>query len=472
MEETRSIGLIGLGVMGQNLALNMTDHGFSVVGYDPWESARNTFSELAKNSANPDQVIICDDLDSFVQALPAPRSILLMVKAGEVVDQQIEQLLPLLSVGDAIIDGGNSHYHDTRRREKYLQEKQLYFIGLGISGGEEGARRGPAMMAGGAAASFSRIEPIFTAIAARFEDEPCCALVGPDGAGHFVKMIHNGIEYGIMQLIAETYVLLRDIGKLSHAEMSATFRAWNQTELASYLVEITADILTTPDEHSDHPLVEMILDKAGQKGTGRWSSEAALEAGIPTPTITSAVFARALSALKEERLVAANILTGPEPETNPDKEAIVEAARQALLGSVTTTYAQGLAVITAASQEYSWQVDIATVASIWRAGCIIRAELLDTITRTYRQTEQPRNLMCAPGLAETLASVQQGWRTTLTSAINSGIPVPALSSALNYYDSYRSPRLWANMIQAQRDYFGAHTYERIDREGIFHSQWT
>ncbi len=472
MEDTRSIGLIGLGVMGQNLALNMTDHGFTVVSFDPWESARNNFSGLAKDSANPAQVIICDDLDSFIQALPAPRSILLMVKAGEVVDQQIEQLLPLLSVGDTIIDGGNSHYHDTRRREKYLQEKQLYFIGLGISGGEEGARRGPAMMAGGAATSFARVEPIFTAIAARFDDEPCCALVGPDGAGHFVKMIHNGIEYGIMQLIAEIYVLLRDIGKLSHAEMSATFRAWNQTELASYLVEITADILTTPDEHSDSPLVEMILDKAGQKGTGRWSSEAALETGIPTPTITNAVFARALSALKEERLRAANILAGPAPVVQTDKAAIVEATRQALLGSIIAAYAQGLAVITAASQEYGWQVDIATVSSIWRAGCIIRAELLDTITQAYRQDEQPLNLMCACGLAKTLANTQQGWRKTVITAVESGVPIPALSSALSYYDSYRSPRLWANMIQAQRDYFGAHTYERIDREGIFHSQWT
>ncbi len=471
MQETRSIGLIGLGVMGQNLALNMTDHGFNVVSYDPWQSARSNFAKLNQDSANPERVTICDNLSDFIHSLPAPRSILLMVKAGEVVDQQIALLLPLLSNGDTIIDGGNSHYHDTRRREQYLQEKGLYFIGLGISGGEEGARRGPAMMAGGAVASFGRVQPIFAAIAARFEDEPCCALVGPDGAGHFVKMIHNGIEYGIMQLIAEAYVLLRDVGQLTHAEMSATFKSWNQTELASYLIEITADILVKPDEHSDHPLVEMILDKAGQKGTGRWSSEAALEVGIPTPTITSAVFARALSALKDERVVAAGILSGPDIQEAGSKEAFINGVREALLGSVIASYAQGLAVISAASAEHQWQVDIATVASIWRAGCIIRAELLDTITSAYRQSEQPLNLMCATGISDLLQSAQEGWRKTLVVAIESGIPVPAISSALAYYDSYRSPKLWANMIQAQRDYFGAHTYQRVDREGVFHSQW-
>ncbi len=471
MQETRSIGLIGLGVMGQNLALNMTDHGFNVVSYDPWESARNNFAQLNQGSANPERVTICDNLSDFVRTLPVPRSILLMVKAGEVVDQQIEQLLPLLSSGDTIIDGGNSHYHDTRRREHYLQEKGLYFIGLGISGGEEGARRGPAMMAGGAPESFVRVEPIFAAIAARFEDEPCCALVGPDGAGHFVKMIHNGIEYGIMQLIAETYVLLRDVGQLSHADMATTFKNWNQTELASYLIEITADILVKPDEYSTQPLVEMILDKAGQKGTGRWSSEAALEVGIPTPTITSAVFARALSALKDERLVAADILAGPAQQDINNKEEFVDAVKDALLSSIIASYAQGLAVISAASDEHHWQIDIATVTSIWRAGCIIRAELLDTITSAYRQSGQPLNLMCASGISNLLQKTQNGWRKTLVTAIESGIPVPAISSALAYYDSYRSPRLWANMIQAQRDYFGAHTYQRVDRAGVFHSQW-
>jgi 6-phosphogluconate dehydrogenase len=274
-----------------------------------------------------------------------------------------------------------------------------------------------------------------------------------------------------MQLIAEAYVLLRDVAQLTHAEMSATFKSWNQTELASYLIEITADILVKQDEHSAHPLVEMILDKAGQKGTGRWSSEAALEVGIPTPTITSAVFARALSALKDERLVAAELLTGPGHQTIGNKEDFVGAVKDALLGSIIASYAQGLAVISAASAEHHWQVDIATVASIWRAGCIIRADLLDTITSAYRQSGQPLNLMCASGISNLLQKAQHGWRKTLVTAIESGIPVPAISSALAYYDSYRSPRLWANMIQAQRDYFGAHTYQRVDREGVFHSQW-
>ncbi len=471
METTQTIGLVGLGVMGQNLALNMADHGFSVVTFDPWESACSDFAGSIGKTAHTRSITISRSLADLVASLPAPRSILLMVKAGEVVDQVIDQLIPLLDGGDTIIDGGNSHYHDTQRREMSLKEQGFYFIGLGISGGEEGARRGPAMMAGGDKDSYARVRPIFEAIAARFRHDPCCALMGPDGAGHFVKMIHNGIEYGIMQLIAEAYVLLRDLARLSHPEMAATFTAWNQSELASYLIEITAEILRKPDEYSEQPLVEMILDSAGQKGTGRWSSEAALEVGIPTPTMTAAVFARALSALKSERVKAAEVLTGPAGPADIDTQEFRESVRQALLGAVIATYAQGLAVIDAASREHHWQIDIANVARVWRAGCIIRADLLDTITLAYQQPSRPVNLMCASGLVELIGQAQPGWRRTLVMAIENGVPVPALSSALAYFDSYRSPRLWANMIQAQRDYFGAHTYQRIDRPGTFHTSW-
>ncbi|MCB1759897.1 MAG: NADP-dependent phosphogluconate dehydrogenase [Gammaproteobacteria bacterium] len=471
MTEYRSMGVIGLGVMGCNLALNMAEKGYPVVTFDPWEEARSRFAGLLA-AEEVTRISITQSPVELIAALPAPRAILIMVKAGEVVDRVIDSLLPGLTPGDILIDGGNSHYLDTVQREDRLRAQGFHFVGLGVSGGEEGARHGPSLMAGGASAAYDLVQPVLEAIAARFDDAPCCALVGADGAGHFVKMIHNGIEYGVMQLIAEGYVLLRDLTGLGYREMAKVFRRWNETELASYLIEITAGILAKEDDLAPGPLVEKILDKAGQKGTGRWSSEAALELGIPTPTITEAVFARALASLKEQRVTAAKVLSGPAAHSlSADRDASVEAIRQALLGTILVTYAQGLAVVEATGTARGWTIELGTVAAIWRSGCIIRADLLDQVMRAYGGPEKPINLMCAPAFANLLATTQEGWRNMVAAAVQRGIPVPGISSSLAYYDGYRSPRLWANLIQAQRDCFGAHTYERIDRPGTFHTRW-
>jgi 6-phosphogluconate dehydrogenase len=457
--------------MGSNLALNMADKGFSVVAYDPWERASSRFRE--RLSADESAMIdVADSVDALIAALPVPRTLLIMVKAGDPVDAVITSLRPLLQPGDVVIDGGNSHYRQTIRRERELNAEEILFIGLGISGGEEGARNGPSMMAGGTAEAYEKVRPVLEAIAARFAGEPCCALVGADGAGHFVKMIHNGIEYGVMQCIAESYVLLRDLCGLDHAAMADTFQSWNQSELSSYLIEITANILRRRDEFSDAPLVELILDKAAQKGTGRWSSEAALELGIPTPTITGAVFARMLAALKEERIEAAAVLPKAQIlQCGEERPEMIEAIRQALIGAIVVTYAQGLATIRAACREHGWSIDMASVASIWRDGCVIRAQMLDDVMHAYRSDDELKNLLCAPAFAGMLMQANGHWRRVVAIAVQHAMPVPGLSSALAYFDGYRSPRLWANMIQAQRDYFGAHTYERIDRPGDFHTQW-
>lgn len=467
----RSMGLVGLGVMGRNLALNMAEKGVGVVAYDPWDEVRISFSRTLDVDESK-LITVSQSIKELVASLPGPRTLLIMVKAGEPVDVLIEQLSPLLQEGDTLIDGGNSHYQDTIRRQAALDVKGIHFIGLGISGGEEGARHGPSMMAGATVSAYDRVRPILEAIAAKHEGSACCALVGSDGAGHFVKMIHNGIEYGIMQLIAESYVLLRDVCGLGHGEMSNVFRRWNQSELSSYLVEITANILSKEDELSSGPLVEVILDKAGQKGTGRWSSEAALELWMPTPTITEAVFARNLAHLKGERVAAAVVISGPAilPVVE-SKDAFVDCIRQALLGAIVATYAQGFSVIEAAGRKQNWTIDVATIASIWRDGCVIRARLLDDVRQSYRRTEKPANLMCAPEFAGMLMELQSNWRSTVAMAVQHGIAVPGLSSALSYFDGYRSPHLWANLIQAQRDYFGAHTYERTDRPGVFHTAW-
>lgn len=471
MNKTRSMGVVGLGVMGRNLALNVAEKGFPVVACDPWDEARAKFTAELISEPNEKITVVASPAE-LTHALPTPRTILIMVKAGKVVDDVIDGLLPLLSPGDTLIDGGNSHYLDTVNREARLQDKGFHFIGLGVSGGEEGARHGPSLMAGGAQEAYDLAKPMLEAMAAQYEGAPCCALLSTDGAGHFVKMVHNGIEYGIMQLIAETYVLLRDVGGLDYDEMTDVFRRWNETELSSYLVEITAKILGKEDDLAMGPLVEKILDKAGQKGTGRWSSEAALEFGIPTPTITEAVFARALASLKEQRVTASTVLSGPTTLPTPsDREVFIEAMRQALLGSIVVAYAQGMALIEAVGIERAWSVNLKAVAAIWRAGCIIRADLLDDVMRVYDGSEKPVNLMCTPAFANLLAATQDGWRHTVALAVQCGIPVPGLSSALAYYDGTRSARLGANLIQAQRDCFGAHTYERTDRPGTFHTHW-
>jgi 6-phosphogluconate dehydrogenase len=473
MNARESMGVVGLGVMGRNLALNMADHGFTVAAYDPWPDARTLFAASLNGSGG--HVSLTETPAALVAALPRPRTILIMVKAGAPVDAVIADLVPLLEAGDTLIDGGNSQYRDTMRREEALRTRGLHFIGLGVSGGEEGARHGPSMMAGGAADAYTECRDVLEAIAADYDGAPCCARVGADGAGHFVKMIHNGIEYGIMQMIAEAFVLLRDVGRLDHATMAAVFRRWNETDLASYLIEITATILDRRDDLADGPLVEAILDTAGQKGTGRWSTEAALELGVPTPTITEAVFARALASLKDERVATAAALAAPvapadAPAWDPEGPE-VEAVRQALLGAVISTFAQGLAVIRAGAREHGWDTDLAAVAGIWRAGCVIRAALLDDIASAFRAPEAPGNLLQAPAFARRLMDVQDGWRRTVALGVMRGVPMPGLSSALAYVDGARTARSSANLIQAQRDFFGAHTYERIDRPGTFHTDW-
>ncbi|MQX38378.1 NADP-dependent phosphogluconate dehydrogenase [Roseospira navarrensis] len=475
MTTHKTMGIVGLGVMGRNLALNMTDHGVTVAVFDPWPDALTRFA-VSLNGAAHGRVTVAETPADLVAALPRPRTILIMVKAGEPVDGVIGDLAPLLDPGDTLIDGGNSLFHDTMRREAALRARDLHFIGLGVSGGEEGARHGPSLMAGGDPAAYEASRAVLESIAARFDGAPCCALVGADGAGHFVKMIHNGIEYGIMQVIAEAFALLRDAGGLDHAAMAGIFRRWSQTDLASYLIEITATILARKDDLGDGPLVEAILDTAGQKGTGRWSSEAALDLGVPAPTITEAVYARALAAQKAERVATAAVLGGPAapaepaPAWDPDGPE-VEAVRQAVLGAVISTFAQGLAVIRAGAQANGWDTDLAAVARIWRAGCVIRAALLDDIAAAVGAADAPGSLLQAPAFARRLEAAQDGWRRTVALAVMTGVPVPGLSSALAYVDGARSERLPANLIQAQRDHFGAHTYERLDRPGTFHTEW-
>ncbi len=465
------LGLIGLGVMGRNLALNFADAGFGVAAFDTWAEARNGFAAIL-DAENPPDIALFDELPAMVGALPTPRTILIMVKAGDPVDAVLGELAPLLVRGDTLIDGGNSHFHDTIRREAALAADGIGFLGLGVSGGEYGARHGPALMAGGSTEAYAQARPMLEAIAARFGSDPCCALLGEGGAGHFIKMVHNGIEYGLMQAIAEAYGLMRDLFRLDHADMSGIFRCWNDTELSSYLIEITGNILEKPDDFGSGPLVEAILDKAGQKGTGRWSSETALALGIPTSTISEAVFARAMASFKDERVAASEILLGPSSAIGiAADDAAIEALRQALLGAFVAIYAQGLSLIEAGGREHGWQIDLAAVAAVWRNGCVIRAALLDDVAKAYSDDGDLSNLMCAPHFAEILARVQDGWRQTVQSAVRAGMPVPGLGSALTYFDGYRQTTSWANLIRAQRDCFGAHGYERLDRPGTFHTEW-
>ena len=466
-----SMGIIGLGVMGRNLALNLAEKGYGVTAYDPWPQARDQFAAQLE-AGSSDQITLAHTLADLLQDLPRPRSILIMVKAGEPVDQIITELKPILSSGDVLIDGGNSYFRDTIRRERALRQSGIDFIGLGISGGEEGARNGPSLMAGSSKKAWGKAGSVLEAIAAKYDGTACCARLGSDGAGHFVKTVHNGIEYGIMQLLAEAYHIMRDVLRMDHPHMAATFERWNSTELASYLIEITSNILTAKDSIADGPLVEAILDKAGQKGTGRWSSESALEFDSPATTIAEAGFARAMASAKEERITASSILAGPaETESEIDRNEALQHLHEAVLCGFISTFAQGLVLIQTGAHEQKWQIDLAEVCSVWRNGCVIRAAILDDMTQAYRVEAEPQNLICAPFFSQKLKEAQRGWRETIALAIRHGVPVPGLSSALAWYDSYRSERLPANLIQAQRDYFGAHTYERVDRTGSFHTDW-
>ncbi|MGI6538351.1 MAG: decarboxylating NADP(+)-dependent phosphogluconate dehydrogenase [Caldicoprobacterales bacterium] len=463
------IGLIGLAVMGENLVLNMESKGFTVAVYNRTTQKVTDFIEGRAKGKN---IIGTYSLEELVSKLEKPRKVMLMVKAGQPVDSFIEKLVPLLEEGDIIIDGGNSHFPDTIRRTKEIEEKGLYFIGTGVSGGEEGALKGPSIMPGGSREAWEYVAPILQKIAAKVDDgSPCCQWVGSDGAGHFVKMVHNGIEYGDMQLISEAYFIMKHTLGMSAKEMHDVFAGWNKGELNSYLIEITRDILSKVDKETGNPMVEMILDTAGQKGTGKWTSQAALDLGIATPTITEAVFARYISAIKDERVAASKVIKGPEAKFEGDKEAFLEAIRQALFASKICSYAQGFAMMKQASIEYGWNLNFGDIALMWRSGCIIRAQFLDTIKDAFDKDPELPNLLLAPYFREAVEKAQANWRLVVSTAVNMGIPVPAFSSALSYFDSYRRASLSANMIQAQRDYFGAHTYNRTDKEGTFHTEW-
>lgn len=466
----QNFGLIGLAVMGENLALNVESKGFSVAVYNRTTEKTETFMA---DRAQDKNVKANYSLEEFVESLERPRKILIMVKAGPAVDAVIGQLKPLLEPGDIIIDGGNSFYEDTARREQELNSVDLQFMGMGVSGGEDGALHGPSLMPGGPKAAYEALEPILTKIAAQVDDGPCVTYVGPRGAGHYVKMVHNGIEYGDMQLIAEAYDLLKTGLGLNHQELQAVFTEWNTTEeLNSYLIEITADIFGYLDAETQEPLVEMVRDAAGQKGTGRWTVVGALELGIAIPTMTAAVNARIMSAFKQERLAAAKELTGPTPEYKGDRQGLINQIRDALYCSKICSYAQGMALLRAASKAYDYNLNLSETARIWKGGCIIRAGFLNKIKAAFQQSPDLPNLLLAPELKQTILDRQTAWRQVVAEAARMGIPIPAFSASLDYFDSYRSDRLPQNLTQAQRDYFGAHTYERIDKSGVFHTEWT
>jgi len=471
MTPQADIGLIGLAVMGQNLVLNMDDHGYTVAVYNRTVAKVDRFIE---NEAKDTKVIGTHSLEALVASLKRPRKVMIMVKAGWPVDATIEQLVPLLEKGDIIIDGGNSHYPDSTRRTQELAEKGILFIGTGVSGGEEGARFGPSIMPGGAPEAWPHVKPIFQAIAAKVADgSPCCDWVGEEGAGHFVKMVHNGIEYGDMQLICEAYDLMRFGLGMAPAEISSIFGEWNQDKLESYLIEITTDILAYKDEDGE-PIVDKILDTAGQKGTGKWTAVSALDMGTPLTLIGEAVFARFLSALKDDRVQAAGELGSAIAPIEGDKTAFINDLRDALYASKIISYAQGYMLFKAASAEYGWQLQYGQIALMWRGGCIIRAAFLDDIKTAYESNPDLANLLLDPYFKEQMQAGEAAWRRVVARAVEAGLPVPAMSSALAFYDGYRRGRLPANLLQAQRDYFGAHTYERVDkpRGEFFHTNWT
>jgi 6-phosphogluconate dehydrogenase len=469
------IGLIGLAVMGQNLVLNMNDHGFRVAVFNRTVSKVDDF---LNGTAKGTQVIGTHSLEELVSSLKVPRLVMMMIKAGKPVDDYIDLLIQHLKPGDIIIDGGNSNYNDTIRRTAYVESKGLFYIGTGVSGGEEGARYGPSMMPGGSPEAWVHVKPIFQAIAAKVklpdgEEDPCCDWVGENGAGHYVKMVHNGIEYGDMQLICEAYQLMHEGLGMSTAEMSETFDHWNQGKLESYLIEITGDILSYKDEDGK-PLVNKILDVAEQKGTGKWAGISALDIGMPLTMVVEAVFARVLSALKDERRVASRILTGPTSLFKADKKTFLNDLEQAVYASKIISYTQGYMLFRAAAKEYQWNLNYGGIALMWRGGCIIRSVFLGKIKEAFDQNQGLQNLLLAPYFTEQVCSAQAGWRRVVSDAVGAGIPTPAMSSALAFFDAYRHQRLPANLLQAQRDYFGAHTYQRIDypRCKYFHTNWT
>ena len=464
---SREIGVVGLATMGENLARNLASHGVRVAVYN--RTRRRTDDFMARHSEEGD-FRPAASLEDLVRFLKPPRAILLMVKAGSAVDEAIDSLTAVLEPGDTIIDGGNSLFHDTRRRAAAAEAAGLGFIGAGVSGGEEGALLGPSIMPGGTRESYQRVAEMLTAIAAKVDGVPCCTYIGPDGAGHFVKMVHNGIEYADIQLIAETYDFLRQALGMSPTELAAVFREWNQGELQSYLIEITGNVLAKQDGKS--ALVDAIEDKAEQKGTGRWTSESALELGVPLTGITEAVFARMLSSQKADRVKAAQILAGPISSPLAGEVAnLVEDVRHALYASKIVAYAQGFEHLRAGSREFNWNLDLGALATIWRGGCIIRAQFLDRIKEAYTESPDLPNLMLAPFFQQALASAQQSWRSVVKLAIDQGVPIPAFASSLAYYDGYRRARGPANLIQGLRDYFGSHGYHRTDREGAFHTRW-
>jgi len=472
MKKQADIGLIGLAVMGQNLVLNMNDHGYTVAVYNRTTSKVDDFlNDAAKGR---DTIIGTHSVEEFVATLSKPRKVMLMVKAGTVVDAFIDQLLPHLEKGDVIIDGGNSHFPDTTRRTEELREKGILYIGTGVSGGEEGARLGPSIMPGGNKEAWPLVKEILQAISAKVDgDIPCCDWVGEDGAGHYVKMVHNGIEYGDMQMICEAYDVLHTGLGLSHDELHTIFDEWNKGDLDSYLIEITRDIMQMKDDDGE-PLVTKILDKAGQKGTGKWTGINSLELGVPVTLIVEAVYARTLSALKKERVAASKVISGPDRKITGNKATLIEDLRKALFASKIVSYAQGYMLMREAAEEYGWDLNYGGIALMWRGGCIIRSAFLDKIKDAFDRDPKLNNLLVDSYFVEIMADCQNAWRRTIARAITAGIPVPAMSSALSFFDGYRSERLPANLLQAQRDYFGAHTYERTDKpEGeFFHTNWT
>ncbi|PRF38398.1 NADP-dependent phosphogluconate dehydrogenase [Burkholderia multivorans] len=467
----QAIGVIGLAVMGRNLALNIESRGYAVSVYN--RSREKTDELIAEFPGR--NLVPTYTLEEFVASLETPRRILMMVKAGEATDATIASLKPLLEKGDVLIDGGNTHFTDTIRRNQELAQSGLHFIGTGVSGGEEGALRGPSIMPGGQRDAYDLVEPILKQIAAKApsDGEPCVAYMGPDGAGHYVKMVHNGIEYGDMQLIAESYAVLKHVAGLTNEELGAVYTEWNQGELDSYLIEITSKIFGKKDNETGKHLVDVILDRAAQKGTGKWTSQNALDLGVPLPLITESVFARVLSSLKTERVAASKILSGPAAAPfDGDRAAFIEAVRRALYLSKVISYAQGFAQLRTASEEYGWNLDLGTIAKIFRAGCIIRARFLQKITDAYAKDPALANLLLDPYFRGIAEQYQASLREVVVAAVKAGVPVPAFASAVAYFDSYRSERLPANLVQAQRDFFGAHTFERTDKPGSFHANWS